>query len=139
MTVPVSWIPPQHVCELRVLLQLYRDLSEEHTAWGQRIHAALFHQGVPAMAGQLSSAQARAVLADGADIGLSPAGAQAVQVALRQMQALEAELGPVHARIAAFARCQAGCKTLQQQLYGGMSVVRPRQQPGDVHAGAARS
>jgi transposase len=116
--VPVSWIPTEQACELRGLLQLYRDLSEEHTAWSQRIHATLFHQGVPGMAHRLSSAQARAVLASGADIGLSPAGARAVQVALRQMQALEAELGPVHAQIAAFSRRQAGCRTLQQQLYG---------------------
>jgi transposase len=70
------------------------------------------------MAHRLSSTEARAVLASGADIGLSPAGAQAVQVALRQMQALEAELAPVHAQIAAFARRQIGCKRLQQQLFG---------------------
>ena len=31
--VPASWIPPEQACELRALLQLYRDLSEEHTAW----------------------------------------------------------------------------------------------------------
>jgi transposase len=116
--VPASWIPPEQACELRALLQLYRDLAEEHTAWAQRIHATLFHQGVPGMAGRLSSAQARAVLAGGADIGLSAAGAQAVQVALRQIQALEAEMGPVHAQIAAFSRRQIGCKTLQQQLFG---------------------
>ena len=81
--VPVSWIPPEQVCELRVLLQLYRDLREEHTAWAQRIHATLFHQGVPSLAGRLSDPQARAVLAHGGDIGLSPAGAQAVAAALR--------------------------------------------------------
>jgi transposase len=69
--VPVSWIPPEQVCELRVLLQLYRDLREEHTA--QRIHATLYHQSVPSLAGRLSNPQARAVLAHGEDIGLSPA------------------------------------------------------------------
>jgi transposase len=116
--VPVSWIPPGQACELRALLQLYRDLGEEHSAWSQRIHATLFHQGVPSMAHRLNSAQARAVLASGQDIGLSPAGALAVQVALRQMEQLEAELAPVHAQIAAFSRRQIGCTTLQQQLYG---------------------
>jgi hypothetical protein len=40
-----------------------RDLTEERTAWSQRIHATLFHQGVPSMAHRLSSAPARAVLA----------------------------------------------------------------------------
>ena len=121
--VPASWIPPEQACELRALLQLYRDLSEEHTAWSQRIHATLFHQGVPGMAHRLSSARARAVLASGQDIGLSAAGAQAVQVALRQMEHLEAELRPVRAQIAAFSRRQAGCKTLQQQLFGAGPLV----------------
>jgi hypothetical protein len=83
------------VCELRALLQLYRDLAEEHTAWTQRIHATLFHQGVPSLAGRLGDPQVRARLVDGAGMGLSPAGAQAV--ALRRMDGLEAELGPVHA------------------------------------------
>jgi transposase len=70
------------------------------------------------MAGRLRDAQARELLQHGQDIGLSPAAARAVQAALRQMEALEAEMGPVHAQIAAFSRRQAGCKTLQQQLYG---------------------
>jgi hypothetical protein len=55
--VPASWIPPEQVRELRVLLQLYRDLREEHTAWAQRIHATLFHQGVPSAAGRLADPQ----------------------------------------------------------------------------------
>ena len=116
--VPVSWIPPGQACELRVLLQLYRDLREEHTAWAQRIHATLFHQGVPSLAGRLSDPQARALLEHGQDIGLSAAGAQAVAVALRRMDDLEAALAPVHAQIAAFARRQPGCKALAAELYG---------------------
>ena len=73
--VPLSWIPPRQVCELRALLQLYRDLAEEHTAWTQRIHATLFHQGVPSLAGQLGDPQVRARLAaDGAGMGCRPPG-----------------------------------------------------------------
>ena len=117
--VPVSWIPPEQVCELRVLLQLYRDLREEHTAWTQRIHATLFHQGVPSLAGRLSDPQARALLESGQDIGLSPRpGAQAVAAALRRMDDLEAGIAPVRAQIAAFARRQIGCRTLTAELYG---------------------
>ncbi len=116
--VPVSWIPPEQARELRVLLQLYRDLREEHTAWAQRIHATLFHQGVPGLAGRLSEPRARAVLAHGQDIGLSPASAQAAAVALARMDDLEAALAPVHARIAGFARRQAGCQALAGELYG---------------------
>ena len=117
--VPASWIPPAQVLELRALLQLYRDLREEHTAWTQRIHATLFHQGVPGLAGRLSDPRARARLAAApAAMGLSAAGAQAVQVALRRMDDLEAELAPVRAQITAFARRQPGCRTLQHELFG---------------------
>jgi transposase len=117
--VPLSWIPPRQVRELRALLQLYRDLAEEHTAWTQRIHATLFHQGVPSLAGQLGDQKVRARLAaDGAAMGLSPAGAQAVAVALRRLDDLEAELHPVRAQITAFARRQAGCKALARELFG---------------------
>lgn len=116
--VPASWIPPRQVCELRVLLQLYRDLAEERAAWAQRIHATLFHQGVPGLAGRLSDPRARALLEHGEDIGLSAAGAQAVAVALRRMDDLEAALAPVHAQIAAFARRQVACKTLARSCTG---------------------
>ena len=112
-----SWIPPEHVSELRALLQLYADLRAEHVAWAQRIHATLFHQGAPSLAGQLSDPEIRARLA-GAEMGLSPAGVQAVQVALRMLGHLEAELAPVHAQIRAFARRQPGCKALNKELYG---------------------
>ena len=116
--VPLSWIPPEQARELRVLLQLYRDLREEHTAWAQRIHATLFHQGVPGLAGRLADPQARAVLEHGQDIGLSAAGAQAVAAALGRMDDLEAALAPVHAQIAGFARRQIGCKALTRELFG---------------------
>ena len=87
--------------------------------WAQRIHATLFHQGVPGLAGRLGDPRVRARLADdGAGMGLSPAGAQAVAVALRRMDDLEAELAPVHAQITAFARRQPGCRALAGELFG---------------------
>lgn len=53
---PESWIPPEQVLEMRAILQLFKDLREEHTAWVQRIHATLLHQGAPAVAGSLQDA-----------------------------------------------------------------------------------
>ena len=44
---PECWIPPGHILECRALLELYNDLRRERTAWSQRIHAVLFHQGAP--------------------------------------------------------------------------------------------
>jgi transposase len=41
--------PPGHILECRALLELYNDLRRERTAWAQRIHAVLFHQGAPVL------------------------------------------------------------------------------------------
>jgi len=121
--VPCSWIPPQQALELRVLLQLYRDLEEERTAWEQRIHATLFHQGVPSLAGLLSDPRARALLEAGQDTGLSPAGAQAVAVAVGRLDDLQAHTAAVRRQIATFARRQPGCRALQRELYGVGTLV----------------
>jgi transposase len=92
---PTSWIPPQQVREMRAVLELYKDLRDEHTAWVQRIHATLFHQGVPSPGtGGVTSPTGRARLQAGD--GLSPAGRQATTVALRILDALDCELEVLH-------------------------------------------
>jgi transposase len=83
----------------------------------------------PGRAGHGAPAERRrraAALASGEDIGLSPAGAQAVAVALRRMEDLEAELAPVRAQIGLFARRQPACKALQQQLFAVPGPWWPR-------------
>src|SRR2546421_487303 len=45
--VPTSWVPPRRVRGIPAVLELYKDLRDEHTAWGQRIPATLFHPGGP--------------------------------------------------------------------------------------------
>jgi transposase len=112
---PESWIPPEQVLEMRARLQLFKDLREEHTAWVQRIHAILLHQGAPAIVGDLLGGDNRRRLAAGEQ--LSPAGREAVAAALRILDALDAELVPLRKQIAAFARRQPGCRALQAQ-YG---------------------
>jgi transposase len=98
------------------VLELYKDLLDEHTAWVQRIHATVFHHGVPTVAGRLSDPQVRARLAVGD--GLSEAGAQSVRVALRVLDCLDAELDQLHRQVARFAARQPGCRQLQRRLYG---------------------
>jgi transposase len=112
---PTSWIPPEQVREMRAVLELYKDLRDEHTAWVQRIHATLFHHGVPQLGVDITSAAGRARLRAGE--GLSPAGQQTVTVALRVMDALQIELDALHRQIRTFANRQPGCKALQTQ-YG---------------------
>ena len=90
---PECWIPPEHILEYRALLETYHDLRAEHTAWVQRIHAVLFHQGAPALGeGALRTGQGLAELRAAAAVRLSPAGQLQVATALDVIEALEARM-----------------------------------------------
>ncbi len=116
---PECWIPPGHILECRALLELYHDLRAEHTAWVQRIHAVLFHQGAPALGeGTLRTGQGVAALRAAAAAHLSPAGQLQVATALEVIEALETRLHVVrHQRLDA-ARHLTGAKVLAARLYG---------------------
>jgi transposase len=114
---PECWIPPAHVLECRALLELYHDLRAEHTAWIQRVHAVLFHQGASAFQ-DLSRAGAPAELAALAAGHLSPAGQVQAGACLRMLAVLEAELDAARRRLLAAARQLRGARVLAESLYG---------------------
>jgi transposase len=106
---PESWIPPALVLEVRTLGRTYVDLMDERRAWQQRIHAQLFHQGVPP-AGSLLTAEGRAALAGAA---LSPAGRQTVTAAWAAIESLTALVVPLRAQLCALGRSLPGPRALQ--------------------------
>jgi transposase len=115
---PECWIPPGHILECRALLETYHDLRREHTAWVQRIHAVLFHQGAPALgAGTLRTGQGVAALRAAA-AHLSPAGQLQVATALEVIEALEARMHVVRHQLLDAARHLTGAKVLAARLYG---------------------
>jgi transposase len=111
---PESWIPPAHVLEVRSQVRCYKALADEHTAWLQRVHATLFHHGVPAERNLLAP-ERRGRLERG--VGLSSAAKELVTVALRMLDHLDAELDRLRGELARFARRQPGCRALDE-LYG---------------------
>src|SRR6266487_1143442 len=111
---PESWIPPAQILELRTLVRLRKTLIDQRTAWQQRIHAQLFHQGVPAGL-RLHTEAGREALAK---VELSPAGRELVALGLRMVDALDRELAPLDRELHAFARRQRGCRALIAGLYG---------------------
>jgi transposase len=115
--IPESWIPPAHVLEARIEVRLYKSLVDERTAWIQRIHAQLFHQGAASQPGLLSTEGRVRLKAT----QLSPAGVEAVDVALHMIDAITAAIEPLRERIAARGRCQPGCRALR--AYYGVGVV----------------
>jgi transposase len=116
---PECWIPPGHILECRALLETYHDLRREHTAWVQRIHAVLFHQGAPALgAGTLRTEKGVAALRAAAADCLSPAGQLQVTTALEVIEALEARMHVVRHQLLDAARHLTGAKVLAARLYG---------------------
>jgi transposase len=112
---PESWIPPTHVLEVRALIRCYKALLDDYIGWQQRMHAALFHHGVPEVC-SLKAPATRQYLLSEAD--LSPAGRRLVAVGYRLLDALGAELFPLRQELAAFARRQVGCRALMAAHYG---------------------
>ena len=44
---PESWIPPDHILDLRARVRLRHELGEQRSEWQQRIQAVLYHHGCP--------------------------------------------------------------------------------------------
>jgi transposase len=119
---PECWIPPEQVLECRALLETYHALRREHTAWVQRAHAVLFHQGAPVFHA-LGEADGPAQLAALAAAHLSPAGRQQIGLYLRMLAVTEAELDALRGQLVSTARHLAGAKALQDNLYGAGPIT----------------
>jgi transposase len=110
---PEAWIPSRDVLELRTLVRLYVTLMADRRAWQQRIHAQLFHQGAPAIAGLLT-ADGTATLAQSE---LSASGRQAIDTAMTTIDALTASIVPLRVQLEAIGRAQPAVRALRR-LYG---------------------
>ncbi len=118
---PESWIPPTHVIEVRVLGRTYERLLSDRREWKQRVHAQLFQQGVPPVRGLFTPEgrdQLRSVL-------LSPAGRRLVEISLRVIDALDAEMDSLRAELAGWAGRQPACQALRQGLWGVGPLLAP--------------
>ena len=105
---PESWIPPTHILELRSEVRLRHTLIEQRSEWQQRMQAQLYHHGVPQRSGLLS-AENRAWLKG---LDLPEAARTQVEVGLSVIDRLDERLGPLDAKLRAYARRQAGCRAL---------------------------
>jgi transposase len=116
---PECYVPPAQVLEYRALLELYHDLRREHTAWVQRIHAVLFHQGAePLGAGGVSTVEGRKRLVEVAAGQLSPAGQVQIATGIDMLEATERQLEQTRRQLVGIARHVRGAKALSEALYG---------------------
>ena len=105
---PESWIPPDHVLDLRARVRLRHTLSEQRGEWQQRIQATLYHHGCPQRR-QLMTGDGREWLAAQP---LPATAREQVTVALAMLDALDVQMAPLDKELQAYARRQAGCKAL---------------------------
>jgi transposase len=128
-TLPESWMPPAHVADARTRVRLRRALVGERTGWQQRIHAILFHHGLPERS-QLLTTDGRAWLARAE---LPAVARQAVDLALRMIDHLEGELDLLDGELARIARVQPGCQALMGRYgIGWLTAVTIWAEFGDV-------
>src|SRR5215208_2830686 len=85
---PESWIPPEHVLDLRARVRLRHTLVDQRREWQQRLQAVLYHHGLPARSG-LMSAESRAWLAG---LALPAAAREQITVALAMIDAHDMQL-----------------------------------------------
>jgi len=116
---PESWIPPAQILELRTRVRLRKTLIDQRTAWLQRLQAQLFHQGAPVGLKPRTLAGRRALAA----VELSASGRELVELALRMLDMIDRELGPLDRALQAYARRQPGCRALITRLYGVGAVT----------------
>jgi transposase len=116
---PESWIPPDHILDLRARVRLRHTLIEQHTEWQQRIQAVLYHHGCP---------QRRKLMeGDGRDwLAAQPlpeTAREQITVALAMINFLDVQLAPLTKELRAWARHQTGCKALIAAYYGVGELV----------------
>ena len=106
--VPESWIPPDHILDLRARVRLRQTLSQQRGEWQQRIQAVLYHHGLPQRR-RLMTTDGRAWLEAAP---LPETAREQVTVGLAMIDALDVQIAPLDRELRSYARRQAGCRAL---------------------------
>jgi transposase len=126
---PESWIPPAHLLELRSKVRLRHTLAEQRSEWQQRIQAQLYHHGVPQRRSLLTG-ESRGWLGQ---LELPEAARLQLDVALRMIDQLRAEIAPIERELRAYARRQPGCRALMSHYgIGELTAVTVLAELGDA-------
>jgi transposase len=126
---PESWIPPQHLLELRARVRLRHTLVDQRREWQQRMQAVLYHHGVPPRRWLMTS-ESRAWLAR---LGLPPAAREQITVALSMIDAHDAQLVPLDQELREYAKRQPGCRALMSHYgIGPLTAITILAELGDA-------
>jgi transposase len=125
---PESWIPPDHLLDLRARVRLRHTLSDQRGEWQQRIQAVLYHHGCPHRR-DLMSAEGRQWLQAQS---LPETAREQVTVAVAMVDALDVQIAPLDRELRAYARRQVGCRALMAHYgIGALTAVTILAELGD--------
>jgi transposase len=126
---PESWIPPDHILDLRARVRLRHTLVDQRGEWQQRIQAVLYHHGCP-LRRNLMTGEGRQWLAAQR---LPVTAREQVTVALSVIDGLDRQLAPLDKELRAWARRQPGCRALMGQFgVGEVTAVTILAELGDA-------
>jgi transposase len=126
---PESWIPPEHLLDLRARVRLRHTLVDQRGEWQQRIQAVLYHHGFPQRNGLLSG-ENRAWLEA---LALPPSAREQVSIALQIIDSLDAQSAPITRELRLYARRQPGCRALMRHYgIGELTAVTIPAELGDT-------
>jgi transposase len=126
---PESWIPPEHLLELRAWVRLRHTLVDQRREWQQRIRAVLYHHGVPPRS-WLLGAESRAWLAA---LQLPPAAREQITTARALIDAHDAQLESLDTELRDYAKRQPGCRALMRHYgIGPLTSITTLAELGDA-------
>jgi transposase len=126
---PESWIPPEHILDLRARVRLRHTLADQRGEWQQRIQAVLYHHGCPQRRAMMTREGREWLQAQ----PLPESAREQVTVAVAMIDALEAQLTPITKELRSYAPRQAGCKALMTHYgIGALTAVTILAELGDV-------
>jgi transposase len=105
---PESWIPPDHILDLRARVRLRHTLNEQRGEWQERIQSVLYHQGCPQRGDLINEAGLGWLAAQ----PLPVCAREQVTVALAMIEALDVQLVPLDNELRGYARRQPDCRAL---------------------------
>jgi transposase len=126
---PESWIAPDHLLDLRARVRLRHALVNQRGEWQQRIHAVLYHHGLPQRR-ELLTRDNRAWVEQAP---LPATAREQITVALALIDALQAQVDPITRELRAYAPRQPGCRALMGHYgIGALTAVAILAELGDA-------
>src|SRR3954469_19339125 len=126
---PESWIPPDHILDLRARVRLRHSLVDQRGERQQRFQAVLYRHGCPQRR-DLMTGEGRQWLAAQP---LPVTAREQVTVALSVIDALDCQLAPLTKELRRYARRQPGCRALMGHFgVGEVTAVTILAELGDA-------